>query len=597
MALQPGKVHQGDCIAKLGEIEPASVDLVFADPPFNIGYEYDVYDDSQSQAEYLDFSRKWMKAVAEALKPTGTFWLAIGDEYAAELKLIAQSDVGLTCRSWVIWYYTFGVNCVRGFSRSHTHLFHFVKDPEQFTFNSDNPAVRVPSARQLVYADARANSKGRLPDNTWILRPQDAPNGGFSPTHDTWYFARVAGTFKEREGFHGCQMPEQLLGRIIRTSSNPGDLVVDPFGGSGTTLATAKKLGRRWLGIELSRDYVKRIKSRLNGCRPGDPLDGAEDPVRSAPTTSNGKRRAKFRNGRLVVPLNEESEKGIIDAYTATCEGHSTDFILCDPDLNGRFIKACKKNSVPGDASAWNRLLLRIRKAGKLPKGERAQKRLSSAAMDPFSAGSEVAMQLLSLDYGLTLDDILCSPQAAAEFDRLAAQFSEGHTPLEYRWAAVAIRKRAKKSRALATAEFQDWLTKPLPRAVPLERCLSAKHERPGVYVVLSDDGPIYVGETLDIKSRVQQILNTQAWQNFQPKSVKAIESDAAADQRTQHALQSILIERTNAPLNSALLRPDCSEPNRNSLPPAADATVRRGRSNLAEHLGFCSLPRSDTLH
>ena len=73
----------------------------------------------------------------------------------------------------MIWYYTFGVNCTHKFSRSHAHLFYFVKDPAQFTFRKDEPENRVLSARQLVYADARANPKGRLPDDTWILRPQD----------------------------------------------------------------------------------------------------------------------------------------------------------------------------------------------------------------------------------------------------------------------------------------------------------------------------------------------------------------------------------------------------------------------------------------
>ena len=182
------------------------------------------------------------------------------------------------------------MNCVRGFSRSHTHLFHFVKDPNEFTFNSENPAVRVPSARQLVYADARANSRGRLPDNTWILRPQDAPESAFSPTHDTWYYARVAGTFKEREGFHGCQMPEQLLGRIIRGCSNSGEIVLDPFTGSGTTLAVAKKLGRKFLGYELSTDYAAQARDRLKATRTGQPLDGAENPTTSAPSTAEGTR-------------------------------------------------------------------------------------------------------------------------------------------------------------------------------------------------------------------------------------------------------------------------------------------------------------------
>jgi len=260
------------------------VDLVFADPPFNIGYQYDVYHDARTDEEYLDWTRRWMTGVRRALQPDGTFWLAIGDEYAAELKLMAQREFGLSCRSWVVWYYTFGVNCVRGFSRSHTHLFHFVVDPRKFTFNADAPAVRVPSARQLVYGDKRANPRGRLPDNTWVLRPQDLPDG-FSPDGDTWFFARVAGTFKEREGFHGCQMPEQLLGRIIRCSSNPGELVLDPFAGSGTTLVAAKKLGRRFLGFELSEEYVARIKERLGEARVGEALDGPADPLRSAPPT------------------------------------------------------------------------------------------------------------------------------------------------------------------------------------------------------------------------------------------------------------------------------------------------------------------------
>jgi site-specific DNA-methyltransferase (adenine-specific) len=265
-----------------------AIDLVFADPPFNIGYDYDVYDDALEAERYLDWSRRWGHEVVRVLKPAGTFWLAIGDEYAAEMKLIIQKELGLTCRSWVIWYYTFGVNCTRKFSRSHAHLFHFVKDPKNFTFNAE--AIKVPSARQLVYADARANARGRLPDDTWILRPQDLPEG-FQADEDTWYFSRVCGTFKERTGWHGCQMPEQLLGRIIRACSNPGDMVLDPFAGSGTTLVAAKKLGRQWLGFELSADYAAQVQARLDAAWEGQPLLGAEEPTVSAPSTAAGKQR------------------------------------------------------------------------------------------------------------------------------------------------------------------------------------------------------------------------------------------------------------------------------------------------------------------
>ncbi len=289
-------IHTGDCIAGMSGMTPESVDLVFADPPFNIGYDYDEYDDRKAGEEYLAWSRNWMAEVWRVLKPTGTFWLAIGDEYAAELKLLAQRELGFVCRSWVVWYYTFGVHCVRKFARSHAHLFHFVKDAKDFTFNIDDPHVRVPSARQLVYADARANPKGRLPDDTWILRPQDIPNA-FEPGGDTWYYARVAGTFKERRGFHGCQMPEQILGRIIRVSSNPGDLVLDPFTGSGTTLTVAKKLGRHWVGFELSKEYAQQSGERVRRARAGDPLDGPPNPLLSAPATPDAPPDRK-RNGR-----------------------------------------------------------------------------------------------------------------------------------------------------------------------------------------------------------------------------------------------------------------------------------------------------------
>jgi len=284
------QLYNMDCVAGMRRIREGSVDLAFADPPFNIGYKYDVYEDRLAAEEYLGWTKEWGEALIGALKPTGTFWLAIGDDFAAELKLLFQRELGLFCRSWIVWYYTFGVNCKYKFSRSHTHLFHFVRDPKKFTFNTD--VLKVPSARQLVYNDSRAAEKGRLPDDTWILRPQDA-TGSFTPEEDVWYFPRVCGTFKERRGWHGCQMPEQLLGRIIRACSNAGETVLDPFGGSGTTLAVAKKLGRKYIGFELSKNYAEKIRVRLKATRRGDPLDGAEEPKVSAPGTANRKRLRK----------------------------------------------------------------------------------------------------------------------------------------------------------------------------------------------------------------------------------------------------------------------------------------------------------------
>lgn len=325
MAIELDTLHCIDCVRGLAELTPGSVDLAFADPPFNIGYDYDVYDDRKAADEYLAWSRQWIEGVLRTLKPSGAFWLAIGDEFAAELKVLCTRDLGLHCRSWIVWFYTFGVHCSRKFTRSHAHIFHFVKDPRRFTFNAD--VVRVPSARQLVYGDKRAVPGGRTPDDTWItppdlppdtpmfggfvLRPQDIPDR-FPPHSDTWYFARVAGTFGERRGWHGCQMPEQLLGRIIKVSSHEGEVVLDPFGGSGTTLAVAKKLRRRYVGFELSEGYARNIRARLATIEPGDPLVGPENGVTSAPATRKGRRlkvvgKPRRRTGR---PKNGEHATG-----------------------------------------------------------------------------------------------------------------------------------------------------------------------------------------------------------------------------------------------------------------------------------------------
>ena len=84
MSLKSGKIHQGDCLELMRKVDSGSVDLVFADPPFNIGYEYDQYDDRQDDEKYIAWCSDWMAQVHRVLKPSGTFWLAIGDEYAAE---------------------------------------------------------------------------------------------------------------------------------------------------------------------------------------------------------------------------------------------------------------------------------------------------------------------------------------------------------------------------------------------------------------------------------------------------------------------------------------------------------------------------------
>src|SRR5207248_293129 len=109
---------------------------------------------------------------------------------------------------------------------------------------------------------------------------------------------------KERMGFHGCQMPEQLLGRIVRACSNPGEVVLDPFAGSGTTLAVAKKLRRKWIGFELSQEYTQQATARINKVLEGQPLEGAPEPIVSAPRTPRAPGKVWLRS--KVKAKNEE---------------------------------------------------------------------------------------------------------------------------------------------------------------------------------------------------------------------------------------------------------------------------------------------------
>lgn len=233
-------IRTGDCLPIMAEMEPGSVDLCFCDPPFGIGYRYDVYKDNLSSIDYYDWTYQWMYFARRVLKPTGALWVMIGDENVLAV-LKAAEVLKLTRRNWVVWHFAFGPHQERKFGRDKNHLLYFVKDPECFTFNAD--PIRIPSARLAKYKDKRANPKGRVPG-------------------DVWSFPRICGTFKKRTG-HPAQMPEEITDRIVLACSNPGDLVLDPQCGSGTCGVSAVKHGRRFLGIELSENYAEAARQRV----------------------------------------------------------------------------------------------------------------------------------------------------------------------------------------------------------------------------------------------------------------------------------------------------------------------------------------------
>lgn len=268
-------IYFGDCLDVMSNVDSNTVDLGIADPPYNIGFDYgeDGHKDNIDPHVYAEWCRNWLIELYRILRPGGAFWLIIGDEWAAELITMAKRH-RFNMRSWVIWYYTFGVNCTSKFTRSHAHLVYFTKNKTGITFNADQ--IRVPSSRQLIYADKRANPDGRLPDDTWILRPEQVPDG-FASLSSVWNISRVCGTFKERIEGAANQLPEQLVARIIRSCSNEGDLVFDPMVGTGTVPTVAKKLNRRYLGAELTQRFADMAATRVSNAKVGDPIGGVQE--------------------------------------------------------------------------------------------------------------------------------------------------------------------------------------------------------------------------------------------------------------------------------------------------------------------------------
>ncbi len=259
-------VHNCDCVQGMQQLTDNLIPLIFADCPYNIGRKYENYDDKRPRDEYLKWAETWLRQIHRVLHKHGTFWLAIHDSLVSEMDVLCKS-IGFHKRSHVVWSFTFGVNCAQNFTKSHTHLLYYTKTKSKYTFNADDPDLRVPSARQLIYNDKRANPKGRLPDDIWILRPGELAEF-FKGHSDTWLVSRICGTFKERVEGADNQIPLPIMERIIRATSKPGDLVMDPFSGTGSTGVAAVSLGRQYIGYEISATMFAKSRDRISKARP-----------------------------------------------------------------------------------------------------------------------------------------------------------------------------------------------------------------------------------------------------------------------------------------------------------------------------------------
>lgn len=244
------RVYVGDCRDVLASLpDRGAVDLIFADPPFNWDVPYGDWHDGMPRAAYERFTFEWLDACIESLAPHGSLWVNIPDDTAAET-VVHLKRRGLTMINWCVWHFRFGQNRESSFIMSKVHALYFARDAGTRTWNAD--AVLEPSDRATVYFDPRTMAK--------------ESNKGMRVPMDVWYgqyWGRIQGNNKERRREHHNQIPEVYLDRVIRACSNPGDLVLDPFLGSGTTGTVARSLGRRSIGVEYSAVHAESAWERV----------------------------------------------------------------------------------------------------------------------------------------------------------------------------------------------------------------------------------------------------------------------------------------------------------------------------------------------
>lgn len=250
-----GELWLGDCIAWMKGLKSESVDLVFADPPYNI--KKADWDDFESQHAYVEWSMLWIQEAARILKPEGTLYICGFSEILADLKAPAMKHFK-GCR-WLVWHYKNKANLGSDWGRSHESILHLRKG-KKHTFNVDD--LRIPySEHTLKYpahpqAETSQYGKGKASKHVWHPHPDGAK------PKDVLEIPTTCNGMHEKTP-HTTQKPEELLRKVVFASSNPGDLIVDPFSGSGTTAVCAEQLKRRWMACDMIAEHLDWSVQRL----------------------------------------------------------------------------------------------------------------------------------------------------------------------------------------------------------------------------------------------------------------------------------------------------------------------------------------------
>jgi adenine-specific DNA-methyltransferase len=245
-------VVHGDGVEYVASLEDGSIDLAFVDPPYNIGKNFgSMRDKWPSDAAYVAWCESWIDVLVGKLTPTGCVYIMASTQAMPYIDIYLRRH--LTVLSRVVWHYdSSGVQAKRYYGSLYEPILFAVVDAKSYTFNADDIAVEAKTGAKRKLVDYRkavptVYASTKVPGNVWSI-------------------PRVRYRMDEYEE-HPSQKPEALLERVIRASSNPGDLVLDPFAGTFTTSAVAQRLGRRSIGIEANPDYVGIGLRRLDIAR------------------------------------------------------------------------------------------------------------------------------------------------------------------------------------------------------------------------------------------------------------------------------------------------------------------------------------------
>jgi site-specific DNA-methyltransferase (adenine-specific) len=240
----------GDALESIAtEVRDNSVDLIFADPPYNIGKNFNGREDKwESDEAYLKWSYQWLEMCIRKLKSNGSLYVMTSTQNMPYFDIFLRKH--LTILSRVVWYYdSSGVQAKRYYGSLYEPILFCVKDDNNYTFNAEDIFVEAKTGAVRKLIDYRKS----VPR---VYNSQKVPG-------NVWQISRVRYRMDEYEN-HPTQKPKALLERIIKASSNQGDIVLDPFAGTFTTSCVAKELNRKSIGIEIEEEYVKTGLRRLD---------------------------------------------------------------------------------------------------------------------------------------------------------------------------------------------------------------------------------------------------------------------------------------------------------------------------------------------